>query len=641
MSEVKYTSNNPPSITGIMRRGEKDFHRDFPDACAQYERDQNMIDIHPHDGDRLQYLSQRLAQTSISVREMYKQLYHARVQSSAQSILIITKARDNHLVLLTRELSIWLMNYKKQGSKRGLVVYVDEQLRHSKRFDVVGIERDYPHFFLPTRDDTPIPKHQCLDSDEGQLRFWKSDMCSSSPALFDLVITLGGDGTVLLASWLFQSSVPPVIPFSLGSLGFLTPFRFEDYESIMRSALSNGVRLSVRMRFRATVYRAIDHVNPELGAKRRRALQSDNAETMLHNIKTCGWYCVEMEPGSDGMEEAPVFHDQQVHTFRTRPVESFEFLNDLVVDRGPSPYVTMLEVFADDTHLTTAYADGLCISTPTGSTAYSLSAGGSLVHPQIPAMLITPICPHTLSFRPMLVPDSLELRIAVPHNSRSNAWASFDGRGRVEIARGDHIKITASPYPFLSVLPEDKNESWFDSVSRTLNWNQRKHQMGFMVYDGQASSSKAPQELSPKVTPSMLAQQDQVTYDVLRDSRELNEHVAEDDEEDDEEIFDIDDTATPSTADSSHRASWESSSFGVSRPLLSVPVSESQPDLSPQAPLPIPSRDQPRSSGFGWIRSPDRYGPSGPPPAPAPLNERYLATVDFRLQNRSLKGPGP
>ena len=256
-------------------------------------------------------------------------------------------------------------------------------------------------------------------------------------------------------------------------------------------------------------------------------------------------------------------------------------------------------------------------------------------------MLITPICPHTLSFRPMLVPDSLELRIAVPHNSRSNAWASFDGRGRVEIARGDHIKITASPYPFLSVLPEDKNESWFDSVSRTLNWNQRKHQMGFMVYDGQASSSKAPQESSQKVTPSMLAQKDQVTYDVLRDSRELNEHVAEDDEEDDEEIFDIDDTATPSTADSSHRASWESSSFGVSRPLLSVPVSESQPDLSPQAPLPIPSRDQPRSSGFGWIRSPDRYGPSGPPPAPAPLNERYLATVDFRLQNRSLKGPGP
>jgi NAD+ kinase len=85
--------------------------------------------------------------------------------------------------------------------------------------------------------------------------------------------------------------------------------------------------------------------------------------------------------------------------------------------------------------MTTVQADGLTISTPTGSTAYSLSAGGSLAHPEIPAILITPICPHTLSFRPMLLPDSMELRICVPYNSRSTAWASFDGRGRVELKR--------------------------------------------------------------------------------------------------------------------------------------------------------------------------------------------------------------
>lgn len=89
----------------------------------------------------------------------------------------------------------------------------------------------------------------------------------------------------------------------------------------------------------------------------------------------------------------------------------------------------------DEHHLTTVQADGLCVSTPTGSTAYSLSAGGSLVHPQIPSILITPICPHTLSFRPMQLPDSMELRVCVPYNSRSTAWASFDGRGRVELKR--------------------------------------------------------------------------------------------------------------------------------------------------------------------------------------------------------------
>lgn len=85
--------------------------------------------------------------------------------------------------------------------------------------------------------------------------------------------------------------------------------------------------------------------------------------------------------------------------------------------------------------MTTVQADGLTVSTPTGSTAYSLSAGGSLVHPEIPALLLTPICAHSLSFRPMLLPDSVELRICVPFNSRSTAWASFDGRGRVELRR--------------------------------------------------------------------------------------------------------------------------------------------------------------------------------------------------------------
>ncbi|CAG8793203.1 16624_t:CDS:2, partial [Racocetra fulgida] len=75
----------------------------------------------------------------------------------------------------------------------------------------------------------------------------------------------------------------------------------------------------------------------------------------------------------------------------------------------------------DDQHLTTVQADGLVVATPTGSTAYSVSAGGSLVHPAISALLITPICPHTLSFRPMLLPDSMELRICVPYNSRSTA----------------------------------------------------------------------------------------------------------------------------------------------------------------------------------------------------------------------------
>ena len=157
-------------------------------------------------------------------------------------------------------------------------------------------------------------------------------------------------------------------------------------------------------------------------------------ELLTNDLETGEWEVIEGAVASN--EPAKVRRkDREVLCFSTRPVETFEVLNDLVVDRGPSPYVSLLELFGDEHHMTTVQADGLCVATPTGSTAYSLSAGGSLVHPEIPALLISPICPHTLSFRPMLLPDSMELRIVVPYNSRSTAWASFDGRGRVELQR--------------------------------------------------------------------------------------------------------------------------------------------------------------------------------------------------------------
>lgn len=106
-----------------------------------------------------------------------------------------------------------------------------------------------------------------------------------------------------------------------------------------------------------------------------------------------------------------------------------------------------------------------------GSTAYSLSAGGSLIHPSIPGILLTPICPHTLSFRPMVLSDTMLLRIAVPNLSRSSAYCSFDGKGRVELRQGDYVTIVASQYPFPTVV--SGNGEWFESVRRALRWNVR------------------------------------------------------------------------------------------------------------------------------------------------------------------------
>ena len=92
--------------------------------------------------------------------------------------------------------------------------------------------------------------------------------------------------------------------------------------------------------------------------------------------------------------------------------------------------MSAIEIFGDDEHFTTVQADGVCVATPTGSTAYNLAAGGSLCHPENPVILVTAICAHTLSFRPIILPDTIVLRVGVPYDARTSSWASFDGRER-------------------------------------------------------------------------------------------------------------------------------------------------------------------------------------------------------------------
>ncbi|KAL7629382.1 NAD(+) kinase [Parahypoxylon ruwenzoriense] len=364
----------------------------------------------------------RLVQTATGVREVSKQLQRRPIRRAVRSVMIVTKARDNELVYLTRELTMWLLRTPRYGSDIGVNVYVDAKLRNSKRFGASSIVDEDPRF-------------------ETMLRYWSPDLCWSHPEKFDLVLTLGGDGTVLFTSWLFQRIVPPVLSFSLGSLGFLTSFEFEKYKQHLNRIMGDeGMRVNLRMRFTCTVFRN--------GASGQ-----------------------EMEEG-----------------------EQFEVLNELVIDRGPSPYVSNLELYGDNELLTVVQADGCIFSTPTGSTAYSLSAGGSLVSPDLPAILLTPICPHTLSFRPMVLSDTMLLRVSIPRNSRATAYCAFDGKGRVELKQGDCVTITASQYPFPTVMRT--GTEWFDSVSRTLQWNTRAAtQKGFESKSaGQAGTASEDDE---------------------------------------------------------------------------------------------------------------------------------------------------
>jgi NAD+ kinase len=152
-------------------------------------------------------------------------------------------------------------------------------------------------------------------------------------------------------------------------------------------------------------------------------------------------------------------------------------LNEIVIDRGPSAALVELVCYCDGLEITKIAADGIIIATPTGSTAYSLSAGGSMTHPSVPTMLFTPICPHTLSFRPLLFHDSATLKIEFPMNSRaSSAYVSFDGKNRVQLERGDSITVRVSSFPLPAVCKRNENQDWFESMIKNLNWNQRKTQ---------------------------------------------------------------------------------------------------------------------------------------------------------------------
>ena len=148
----------------------------------------------------------------------------------------------------------------------------------------------------------------------------------------------------------------------------------------------------------------------------------------------------------------------------------------------------------------------------------------------------------------MLLPDTMELRICVPYNSRSTAWASFDGRGRVELKQGDHIKVTASKYPFPTVCADKQSTDWFQSISRTLKWNERERQKSFVMVEEEGASAK-PRSAKRVSTPPTSLEAGQAAPDEEDEDKD-EEEDENSDEEEEEEKYDIDDSANPSVSNS-------------------------------------------------------------------------------------------
>ncbi|BAT91174.1 NAD(H) kinase [Vigna angularis] len=310
-------------------------------------------------------------------------------QSCPQTVLILTKPNSVSVQILCSEMVRWLRQQKN------LHIYVEPRVRVE-----LLAESSYFNFVETWNDDEEVLMLHTK---------------------VDLVVTLGGDGTVLWAASMFKGPVPPIVPFSLGSLGFMTPFYSEHYKECLESILKGPISITLRHRLQCHVIR----------------------EAAKNEYET----------------EEPVL-----------------VLNEVTIDRGISSFLTNLECYCDDSFVTCVQGDGLILSTTSGSTAYSLAAGGSMVHPQVPGILFTPICPHSLSFRPMIFPEHVTLRVQVPFNSRSPAWASFDGKDRKQLAPGDALVCSMAPWPVPTACLDDSTNDFLRSIHEGLHWNLRKTQ---------------------------------------------------------------------------------------------------------------------------------------------------------------------
>ncbi|XP_049288928.1 NAD kinase-like isoform X8 [Anopheles funestus] len=340
------------------------------------------------------------------------------------AVLVIKKVRDSKVLQPFVQLVEWLIHEKHMVVWVEAAILDDALLTGDKRFTKL---QDKLITFKDGRDDL---------TDK-----------------IDFIICLGGDGTLLYASLLFQKSVPPVMAFHLGSLGFLTPFQFDNFQEQVTNVLEGHAALTLRSRLRCIIVRK-DKTEQEISTFKSSQDPSTNI-------------LVRVERNTSRGER---IHVALILNFY------FQVLNEVVIDRGLSSYLSNIDLFLDGKHITSVQGDGLIVSTPTGSTAYSAAAGASMIHPSVPAILVTPICPHSLSFRPIVLPAGVELKIAISPDSRNSSWVSFDGRNRQELLHGDSLHVTTSIYPVPSICAQDQIADWFDSLAECLHWNVRKRQ---------------------------------------------------------------------------------------------------------------------------------------------------------------------
>jgi len=227
----------------------------------------------------------------------------------------------------------------------------------------------------------------------------------------DLVVVLGGDGTLISTARIIGERDIPILGVNLGSLGFLTEIALDELYPALEKCLAGDYRVSERIMLRAVVER-------------------DGRETASHLV-----------------------------------------LNDVVINKGALARIVDLKTRVNSLDLATFKADGLIISTPTGSTGYSLSAGGPIVNPSMNCIVITPICPHTLTNRPIVIDDGSVVDITVSSLDDEDIYLTLDGQVGLELHSGDRIRVSRASHTARLVMSEERD---YYAVLRTkLKWGER------------------------------------------------------------------------------------------------------------------------------------------------------------------------
>jgi NAD+ kinase len=285
------------------------------------------------------------------------------------------------------------------------------QFRHVAlvgKFQAQGSRSALEHIaqFLGTKGCEVAIEHDTA-SNTGLTQFPTLDAAAIG-AQCDLALVVGGDGTMLGIGRRLAKFGIPMVGINQGRLGFITDIAFDDYQSIL--------------------------------------------EPMLRG---------EFEEERRWMMQAEVVRDG-------RCVFSATAMNDVVVNRGATAGMVELRVEVDGRFVANQRADGLIIASPTGSTAYALSAGGPLLHPSIAGWVLVPIAPHTLSNRPIVLPDAGEVAIEIV--AGRDASANFDMQSLASLMHGDRITVRRSEHQMRFLHP--KGWSYFDTLRKKLHWNE-------------------------------------------------------------------------------------------------------------------------------------------------------------------------